>query len=106
MRSEKIKMIIVNAASKTLNYCKEHPAVSEEKVLEAILDQLDLKVDVKRIAVAAIVRTLKYRNEKMGDKEIMQRLLSESEEIIKGSESNNEGADEREDERSEEVENE
>jgi len=87
MSNEKIKMIMVSAVSKALGYKKANPDLSNEKILEFVIDELDVKSDLKRIGLAAVVRALDYKNEKgSDDRKIMQRIMDEAEDIIKGTE--------------------
>ncbi|MEM2713735.1 MAG: hypothetical protein QXS07_00900 [Candidatus Pacearchaeota archaeon] len=83
MKIEKIKMAMVSAISHALDYARDHPGLSNDKVLEAVLDELKLSFDLKRIAAAAIIKALNYRESGMSDKEIMGKVMDESDELIK-----------------------
>ncbi len=89
MANEKLKMIMINAVSKALNFKNSNPSITDEKVLEHVMDELNVNTKLKIVAIAAVARALKYRSEKGGnegnDRNVMQRILDEADEIIKAS---------------------
>lgn len=83
MDKKKVELVVVNAVSKTLNKLRMDPYLSDEGVLSDVISELDVSYKLKRIAVPAIVKTLKYCKEGINEKEIMQKVLDELDYIIK-----------------------
>jgi hypothetical protein len=83
MGSEKIKIAMMTAASKALSYKKLNPKADMEEILQFIMTELKMKGQEKIGAMAAASKALKYQEDaKMTDKQIMQKVMNESEDIL------------------------
>lgn len=80
---EKIKIAMMTAANKALNYKKFNPKAETEEVLQFIMAELKMKSTEKIGAMAAASKALKYKeNSQLSDKQIMQKVMNESGEIL------------------------
>ena len=67
----------------TLNYRKINPKADSEEVLQFIMTELEMKGQEKIGAMAAASKALKYQEEeKLGDKQVMQKVMNESDDIL------------------------
>lgn len=84
MGTEKIKIAMMIAASKAMDYKKINPKSDSEEVLQFIMKELKAKGQEKIGAMAAASKALKYLEEdsSLTQKQIMQRVMNESEEIL------------------------
>ncbi|MBS3073576.1 hypothetical protein J4465_02165 [Candidatus Pacearchaeota archaeon] len=84
MDEKKIKLAIMTASAKTLEYMKKNPKVSQEEVFQHVMKIEKAKGEAKIGAMASVSKTHEYKEKNPGasDKEIMQRIMNESEEII------------------------
>ncbi len=80
---EKIKIAMMTAASKALSYRKLNPKADTEEIMQFIMTDLKMKGQEKIGAMAAASKALKYQEEaKMSDKQIMQEVMNETEDIL------------------------
>jgi hypothetical protein len=81
-----IKLAMMLAATKALEYKKEHPDEEVEEMIKHIMHNFPSSSDAKVGAIAAANKAIKYKrgNPKMRDKEIVQMIADESDEILKG----------------------
>jgi hypothetical protein len=80
---EKIKIAMMTAASKALNYRKINPKADTEEIMQFIMSELKMKGQEKIGAMAAAGKALTYlEKEKLSDKQIMQKVMNDSEDIL------------------------
>jgi len=80
---EKIKIAMMTAASKALSYKKLNPKADAEEILQFIMTDLKMKGQEKIGAMAAASKALQYHErEKLSDKQIMQKVMNETEDIL------------------------
>jgi hypothetical protein len=84
MDKKRVEMAVVMGVSKVFNYLKHNPYATEEEVMANVVKELDVSSKLKRVAVGGISRAFKYLQQGMKEKEIMQRVLNEVDEIVKG----------------------
>ncbi len=83
MGTEKIKIAMMTATSKALNYKKINPKADSEEVLQFIMKELKSKGQEKIGAMAAATKALDYLEDKsLSHKQIMQKVMNDSEEIL------------------------
>lgn len=84
MDEEKIKLAIMTASAKTLEYMKKNPRASQEEVFQHVMKSEKAKGEAKIGAMAAVSKAHAYKeaDSSASDKQIMQRIMNESEEII------------------------
>lgn len=83
MGTEKIKIAMMTAASKALDYKKINPKADSEEVLQYIMKELRAKGQEKIGAMAAATKALNYlEDSSLSQKQIMQRIMNDSEEIL------------------------
>jgi hypothetical protein len=82
MSEEKIKIAMMTAASKALQYKKINPKADTEEVMQFVMTDLKIKGQEKIGAMAAASKALKYKEEGEQDKKIMQKVMDESDDII------------------------
>ncbi len=84
MDESKIKMAMMTAAAKSLEYMKRNPKASEEEIFQHVMKVERASGNAKIGAMAAVSRAYKYKqsNPKDTDKKIMQAIMNESEEIL------------------------
>ena len=79
-----VKMAMMVAASKAIEYKKKKPHAETEEILRYVMKAIIARGDAKIGAIAAATRAVKYKeqNPDAKDKEIMQRVMNESTEIV------------------------
>lgn len=84
MDEEKIKLAIMTASAKTLEYMKKNSKSSQEDVFQHVMKTEKARGEAKIGAMAAVSKAYSYKEENpsASDKQIMQRIMNESEEII------------------------
>ncbi len=83
MGTEKIKIAMMTAASKALDYKKINPKADSEEVLQFIMKELKAKGQEKIGAMAAATKALNYlEDSSLNHKQIMQKVMNDSEEIL------------------------
>jgi len=83
MKKEDLKIIMIKSASKALDYRKINMKIKIEDILQKILNGIEDDETAKIVAVASATKALKYQDSgKLGDKQILQKILSESDEIL------------------------
>jgi len=83
MGTEKIKIAMMTATSKAIDYKRINPKADHEEVLQFIMKDLKAKGQEKIGAVAAASKALKYLEDpSLSNKQIMQKVMNESEEIL------------------------
>ncbi len=83
MGTEKIKIAMMIAASKALDYKKINPKADSEEVLQFIMKELKAKGQEKIGAMAAATKALNYLDDSsLSHKQIMQKVMNDSEEIL------------------------
>ena len=84
MDDEKIKIAMMMAASKALDYKKINPKADDEEVLQFVMNEIKANSVAKIGAMAAATKALKYLQQSPGakDKEIMQKVMNESNDIL------------------------
>ena len=90
MDKKKAEIVIVTAVSKVFNYLNHNPHATDEEVMSNVIAQIKESRELKRVAVAGISRALKYREEALNEKEIMQKVLDDVDEILRGIEESEE----------------
>ena len=83
MGTEKIKIAMMTAASKALDYKKINPKADSEEVLQFIMKELKAKGQEKIGAMAAATKALGYlEDSSLNHKQIMQKVMNDSEDIL------------------------
>lgn len=83
MGTEKIKIAMMTAASKALDYKKINTKADTEEIMQYIMTELKAKGQEKIGAMAAASKALKYKEESgLNDKQIMQKVMNESDDIL------------------------
>jgi len=83
MGTEKIKIAMMTAASKALEYKKINPKSDSEEVLQFIMKELKAKGQEKIGAMAAATKALNYlEDSSLNHKQIMQKVMNDSEDIL------------------------
>jgi len=82
MKKELIKIAMTTAAAKALDYKNINIQADVEEVIKHVMYHLDSKGESKVCAIAAASLALKYKQEFLSDKQIMQRIMNESEEVL------------------------
>ena len=78
---KKVAMMI--AASKALEYKKQNPSAIIEEVMQHIINSINVERDAKIAAIASANKAIKYKEQAMKDKEIMQKIMNESDQILR-----------------------
>jgi len=81
------ELIIINAASKTLEIFEKNIDLTDEELIKKVLSKLDLtkaSKDSKLVAIPTINLTLKIKtvNKKLTNKQIIQKVLNEKNNLI------------------------
>lgn len=82
MSEEKIKIAMMTAVSKALQYKKINAKADQEEILQHVMTEIKARGPEKIGAMAAASKALKYKEEGETDKKIMQKVMDESGEII------------------------
>ena len=84
MDDEKIKIAMMMAASKALDYKKINAKADDDEVLQFVMKEIKANSVAKIGAMAAATKALKYLQETPNakDKEIMQKVMNESDDIL------------------------
>ncbi|MEM4702961.1 MAG: hypothetical protein QXP53_00525 [Candidatus Pacearchaeota archaeon] len=83
-KGDKIKLVMVMAASKALDYKRFHPNAESEEIFQHIMKEIPATGKTKAAAIAAVDRALQYKElEKIKDKDVLQRVMNELDVIIK-----------------------
>lgn len=83
----KLELVIINAASKTLELYSKFSQFSNEEIIKKVISQLDLSKlskDSKLVAIPTISLALKLKklNKNLTDKQIIQKVLGEKNNLI------------------------
>lgn len=73
-----VEFLMVNAATKALDYKNKNPEVLEEEIIKYVLDALDVKPDLKIIGVASANEALRIQkmSKNLTNKEVMQIFMN------------------------------
>ncbi len=83
MKNEYLKLSIIRAASKALDYRKCNPRLKANEILQQILNEFEEKEAVKIVCIAAVTQALKYQDSGIwDDRKILQNIVKESDEIL------------------------
>ena len=79
-----IKIAMVAAVSEALNYKKNNPRSEEGEVMRHVLYAFRVNEEVKIGIIAAVSKALTYKENRIfSDKEIISKILSEGNDILK-----------------------
>ncbi|MCS7134425.1 MAG: hypothetical protein NZ889_01015 [Candidatus Pacearchaeota archaeon] len=79
---EKAKITMVVAASKALEYKNKNPKAEAEEIFQYIMEEIKTGKFEKAAAIAAVTKALQYKEEKMNDKEILQKIMEQLDNLI------------------------
>lgn len=73
-----VEFLMVNAATKALEYRTKKPAATEEEVIKYVLNYLEVKPELKIIGVASANEVLKIQklSKSSSEREIMQIFMN------------------------------
>lgn len=79
------KILIVNSAIKALDEYKKNPELISEDIIKKLINEIEAENNLKFACISAMNRAIKYKQEKpkTRDKVIIERIMKESEDIIK-----------------------
>lgn len=84
MVKENIKVTMITAVSKALDYKKKKPNAENEEIFQHIMKEIKATEKAKTAAIAAVNKALQYGEiEKKSEKEILQHVMKELDKIIK-----------------------
>ncbi len=78
MENEEEKFLMINAASKALDYRKKHPEADSEEIIKKIMHAIEASEKLKLMGIASADDVLKLRSKqpRATDKEIMNEFMS------------------------------
>jgi len=81
--SQNIKIAMMKAASKALDYKKTNRNADVEEILGFVMAELQEKGNEKIGAIAAATKALKYKEQSnFSDRQILQKIMDESGELL------------------------
>ena len=82
--NEGIKMVMMTAAGKALDFKKLKPDADVEQITQHLMATIKSQKQAIIAGIAAAIRAVNYkeRNPRMSDKEIMQKIMNETNEIL------------------------
>ncbi len=82
--TEKIKVAMMTAAAKALEYLKNNPKASHEEIFQHVMKIEKTKGEAKLGAMAAVSKAIKYKemDPTLSDKKIMQKIMDETMELL------------------------
>lgn len=82
MKNEE-KFVMINAASKALDYKNKHPFSSTEEIIKKVIGDIEAEQEIKILAVASANEVLSIRAEnlKLSNKQIMQKFVDNMKEL-------------------------
>ncbi len=90
MEGDERKILMIDAATRALNYLKKKPEAIPEEIIKQIMKTFEAERDSKVLVIAAVNEAIKLRQKekKLSDKQIVQKIMDKSNEIIMKSEGN------------------
>lgn len=72
------EFLMVNAATKALDYKAKNPMALEEEIIRHVMNHLEVKSDMKIVGLASATEALKLKkmSKNSTDKEIMQMFMN------------------------------
>jgi len=82
MVNEKIKMVMLKAVSRALEYKKKNVEAEMDEIMHHVVDSSEERGFLEMGRIAAASKALKYKEIGLNDKEIIRKIMLEADEMI------------------------